>query len=252
MFLLLGLGAVTATLSGGCVGVSQKRGVAGNGAGAALISEDYAAAAASGVKVCPGGVRDVDDGLVDDLEDGNNQLAGQEGRDGYWWTKKDDVGSTAEMQPEGPGAEKSETAMHLHGKTANGDPSTAWGAGFGFNFTDGGKLYDASKYAGISFRAKAGPMSTHNVRFNIGDVNTHKDGGICKTCWNHFGKDIVLTGGWREYKVTFAGAEQQPYWGDPRPPSISPAKLLSVDWSIGPGQVYDIWVDDIRLLECQP
>ena len=61
------------------------------------------------------------------------------------------------------------------------------------------------------------PESTRKARFKIADINTHKDAGICKACWNHFGKDLTLTTEWKEYRVTFSGAEQEPGWGDPRP-----------------------------------
>ena len=85
-------------------------------------------------------------------------------------------------------------------------------------------FYNASKYAGIAFKAKVGsPDSTRNVRLKIADVNTRKDAGICKTCWNHFGKDLAMTPEWKEYRVTFSGAAQAAGWGDPRPTRSRPA-----------------------------
>jgi len=27
---------------------------------------------------------------------------------------------------------------------------------------------------------------------------------------------------------------------------------VAIDWTIGPGQTYDLWVDDVVLLECKP
>jgi hypothetical protein len=38
----------------------------------------------------------------------------------------------------------------------------------------------------------------------------------------------------------------------PRPSAVSPGKLVSLDWTIGPGQTYDLWIDDLVLLECKP
>jgi endoglucanase len=238
VLLLLAAGASAS----GCIGVSQKRKIAG------VVGGDPA-----DLKICRTGVRPADEGMIDDLEDGNNQVALEGGRDGYWWPKKDEKGSTLDPEPFAPsegGAAGSEMAMHAHGKTSSADG--AWGAGFGVNMLNQGKLYDASRYAGFSFKAKAGAASTKHVRFKIADINTHKDGGICTTaCWNHFGKELSLTPEWKEYRVLFSEARQEDYWGDPRPPAVTPSKLIAVDWSIGTGQNYDIWVDDLTFIDCK-
>ena len=65
-------------------------------------------------------------------------------------------------------------------------------------------------------------------------MNTHKKAGICKACWNHFGKDLTLTPEWKEYRVTFSGAAQEPGWGDPRPQAVTPSKLIALNWQVGP------------------
>jgi hypothetical protein len=231
------------SLSAGCIGVSQKKVISGVIGGTG-----------TNIKTCPLGARIADDGLVDDFEDGNNQVTLDGGRDGYWWPKVDNAGSTLQPTPfgttEGAG-NGSENAMHVWGKTASGDPTLAWGAGFGMNLRDQTAIYDASRYAGVSFRAKVGPGASTSVRFNVGDINTHPAGNICTTCWNHFGKNMVFTNEWKEYKVMFTDMRQQPDWGAPRPPAIEPSKLVEIDWSIGPGQTYDIWIDDIAFLDCK-
>lgn len=225
-----------ALFSFGCIGVSAKRAASPGGA---VINR----------------CRDVKvprDGLFDDFEDGDRQANKAGGRGGYWWTKKDEVGSTIEFVPDEPGAGGSELAMHVTGMTAKGDATTAWGAGLGVNFTtQNGAVYDASKYAGVVFKAKAGPDGARTVRFNIADKFTHKDGGICKTCWNHFGAYITLGTEWKEYKVMFGAASQRADWGDPRPISISPNVLFGLDWSVEGGGPYDFWLDDIALVECE-
>jgi hypothetical protein len=225
-----------ALFSFGCIGVSAKRAASPGGA---IINR------CRNVKVPR-------DGLFDDFEDGDRQANKAGGRGGYWWTKKDEVGSTIEFVSDEPGANGSELAMHVTGTTARGDATTAWGAGLGVNFTaQNGAIYDASKYAGIVFKAKAGPGGARTVRFNIADKFTHKDGGICKTCWNHFGSYITLGTEWKEYKVMFGAATQRPDWGDPRPISISPNVLFGLDWSVEGGGPYDFWLDDIALVECE-
>jgi hypothetical protein len=231
-------------LTTGCIGVSQTRTAAPGSAGAAEVHS------------CRAGTRPAEDGLIDDFEDGNNQGALTGGRDGYWWPKKDTKGSTLEPEPFAPtegGADDSGMAIRASGHTATGDATDAWGAGFGMNMlSQNGATYDASKYVGISFKAKVGDKSTRKVRFKIGDVNTHQDGGVCKTCWNHFGKDLTLTPKWKEYTVMFSEARQEEGWGDPRPSSLTPSKLIAIDWSIaGGGQDYDVWIDDVQFIECK-
>jgi endoglucanase len=230
--------AIALLPSAGCIGVSAKP-AAGPGGTAP-------------VKRCRA-LRAADDGSLDDFEDGNTQLTKASGRDGYWFTAKDPNGSTIEMQTQEPGAGGSELAIHMSGKTAAGTAEAgSWGIQLGANFVNQqGVLYDASKYAGISFRAKAAPGTGRKLRFKIGDVNTHKDAGICTACWNHFGKDLTLTEEWKEYKIAFAGSEQEPGWGNPRPTSVTPEKLVGINWSVGPNQIYDMWFDDVTFLDCE-
>jgi len=226
-------------VDGACIGVSAKP-KAGVGPGAPAA-----------VKRCRA-VRPADDGAVDDLEDGNNQITKSSGRDGYWWSAADPKGSKIEMQATEPGAGGSEMSMRMTGTTVPGKPEDdSWGVQLGVNFVSQGMFYDASKYSGIAFKAKVAPDSTRKARFKIGDINTHKDAGVCKACWNHFGKDLTLTTEWKEYRVTFSGAEQEPGWGDPRPTSITPNKLIALNWQVGPGQTYDIWIDDVTFLDCE-
>jgi hypothetical protein len=41
-------------------------------------------------------------------------------------------------------------------------------------------------------------------------------------------------------------------WGDPHPQSITPSKLVQLAWHLStPGADFDVWHDDIRLLDCQ-
>ena len=226
----------------GCIGVSQTR-----ASGGALGAVDVAS--------CRLGTRPADDGMIDDFEDENTQINTIAGRDGYWWTKHDDKGSTIGPDPFIPnetGTDGSGLALRALGKTAAGAPQEAWGAGFGLMLLTRKKAaYDASKYVGVSFRAKVGATSTRQIRFSIGDVNTHPDAEVCKVCWNHFGKDVTVTNQWKEYRVLFSELQQQVGWGDPRPASLTPSKLVAMDWSIAGGQDYDLWIDDIQFLACK-
>jgi len=231
-------------LGAGCVGKSQTPAAAPGTAGAAMAK-------------CRRGVQPAIDGLVDDFEDGNNQVATMGERDGYWYVSADQLGTKITHPPEGfaaseGGANGSAMSAHVTGHTvAAGDQ--AWGVEFGGNFLSAkGEFYDASRYAGISFRAKAPGKGIKGVRVNLSDVNTHPDGATCKACYNHFRKDVNLTGEWKEYRVLFSELQQRPGWGDPRPENVTPSKLISVTFAVGSVESdFDIWVDDIQFLECK-
>lgn len=236
--------SIVFVLASACIDASQKPCVDASGAPAGATGS-----AASALKTC-GSPTATPDGLVEDFEDGNSQAVVLDGRDGYWWTHHDPNGSTIQPEkfaPEDGGANGQGKALHVHGSTASADG--AYGSSVGLNFSNSG-LYDGSKYAGISFKAKVGPNSTKKVRFKIGDVNTHGQLGTCKNCWNHFGKDLELSTDWKEYRIMFADATQVPGWGDPRPKNVSPDKLASIDFSIDKGANFDLWVDDVQLLTC--
>ena len=228
----------------GCIGVSQKRSAA-NGVVGGQVSD---------LTVCPAGLRRADDGSIDDFEDGNTQVNLEGGREGYWWQAKDEKGSTigpAPFSPSEGGGSGSEMSMHVTGTTVPGDPAQGvWGAEFGFNFLGKGP-YDASKFVGIAFRARTSAGAGRSVRFNVGDINTHKDGNICETCWNHFGKVLALTPDWKEYRILFTDLRQEDGWGKPRPAAITPAKLMNSEFKFGPGQTIDFWLDDMYLLTCK-
>jgi hypothetical protein len=201
------------------------------------------------VKVCSSGFRTTDDGLVDDFEDADQQMSRVADRGGYWFTSHDPNGSAIDPSPfkMSDGGAGSKKALHVYGQTAS--DSGAWGVLVGANFVEQG-IYDGSDYAGVSFKAKVGGSSTKNIRFNVADVNTHPDGGVCKTCWNHFGKDMAFTNEWQEYVVSFAELQQQPGWGD-RFAAITPSKLIALNWAVGPGRAFDLWIDDVQFVSCK-
>jgi hypothetical protein len=208
---------------------------------------------------CDGEVVPADDGLVDDFEDGNGQMVLLDGRDGYWWKNADKEGAKFTTPADGSafefaaeGARGSTKSLHIAGSTIQGSDQ-AYGVEVGTNLVSTkGSLYDASKYLGVSFMAKVGPKSVKKVRLNLGDVNTHPDLGSCKSCWNHFSKDLELTTEWQEYQVPFEDMVQRPGWGEPRPRSISVKELYTLTFAFeGSGGEFDLFVDDIQFVACK-
>lgn len=202
--------------------------------------------------ICPNWIRRGDDGLIEDFEDDNSQTAKLDGRNGYWWMHSDPNGSTilpGSFMPEQNGASGTDRAIHIWGQTASSQ--AAYGSQLGLDFIDGGKLYDASKYIGIRFKARIKEGTSKTVRFNIPDVNTHKNAGVCTDCWNHFGRDISLATEWQEYAVLFDEVRQAPGWGSPRPSNVTSGQLWGINWAIGVGRNFDVWVDDVEFIQCQ-
>lgn len=198
------------------------------------------------------------DALIDDGEDGNNKVLEQGGRGGYWYTAADTDGTTVEPQAgamggtftmrEG-GANGSGYAACMKGKIAEGGASPY--AVVGMNFIDPPEAWDASQFGGVAFWAKKGPGSTEKVRLKIPDVNTAPQGGVCEACFNDFGMDIELTESWVEYVVFWKDATQMPHWGNPRPESISPDKIYSLQWQVNKRMAdFDVCVDDIAFIGC--
>jgi endoglucanase len=222
-------------------------------AGACVLTVGCIPMATPGVVTAADSKKCPPDGVIDDGEDDNNQVALNKGRNGYWYTFLDKAGSTIAPAAGGTfgmsagGAQGSAHAAHMSGKVGSG---AIVYAGMGFNFVDPKSQYNASAYKGISFWAKAGP-GVNKVRVKIPDVSTDPDGKVCTECFNDFGTDLELTPTWTQYTIPFASAAQMQGWGSPRTGAITPSKLYGVQFQVNsPGASYDIWVDDVEFTGC--
>jgi endoglucanase len=189
--------------------------------------------------------------LIDDAEDGDAQVLGIDGRNGYIYTYSDAQGTQVKPSTDGftvstGGARTPKNALRFQGKLA--DQSDAY-AGMGFGFMSPERGYDASAYKGIAFIAKRGQSSASEVRIKVPDGNTHPKGGACSDCFNDFGVTFSVTESWTRYVIEFADLKQEGGWGDPRPPSVDVDKLFGVQFQIAArGQDFDIWIDDVEFI----
>jgi outer membrane protein assembly factor BamB len=219
-----------------------------NNCGACGVTCAIGASCTAGV--CSAAACTTTNALIDDFEDGNNQIAALEGRNGADYTYADITGSTitptagSTFVPVTPGNGTSTRAAHFNGMLSGA--TTVW-AGMGMDLLAPKGLYNASKYTGISFFAKKGSTTANGaVRVKIPDRNTDPTGAICTSCSNDFGVDLTLTTAWTKYTIPFSTMAQQAGWGAPRPAKIDPTGVVAVQFQVGAtGQLYDIWVDDV-------
>lgn len=199
----------------------------------------------------------VREAVIDDGEDGDNQVVAHDGRGGHLYTYSDGQGTLVTPPP---GAQGGRFAMTVGGANGSLFSARMYGvtggdrvsyAGLGFGLLDPPGPFDASKYEGIAFFARCGPASTNALRVNVPDVTTAPAGDICSECFNDFGMTIALTEEWQEYRIPFGSMEQMPGWGSPRSDAITHASIFSVQFQVsGPEREFDVWIDDLTFMGC--
>jgi hypothetical protein len=183
--------------------------------------------------------------LIDDVETEDVTIPTTDRRGGFWYTFKDGSGTT--LEPDGPythaktGAHGSKGSAHIAGRVA--EKGTVY-AGLAMHLTGTQLPYDLSPAAGICFWAKG-----HGVaRVSISDINTAPEGGVCKVCYNSFGKTFELSADWEEYCFKFNRFTQSPGWGD-RFDALAADAAFGIQWVVArPATDYDLWLDDVRLM----
>ena len=189
--------------------------------------------------------------LIDAFEDGDTRINVIDSRDGEWFQATSRNGGTplGTMKVE-------EGALHMTGgpttlSPAMGEPDD-WST-FGVPL---GQCYDASPYAGFRFRIRGtgGETKNESIRFSISTPPTTEvaAGGGCPDgdagCYNHFGKNIVLTSDWQEVTVTWAELIQSPSWGIKAPAGYEKQKnIMAVNFApLENTKSYDFWIDDVQ------
>lgn len=186
----------------------------------------------------------INDLLVDDLEDGDTAVRRVDGRNGTWYIFKDTDGSWFRsevafvQQPTASNA--SGYAVHVSGETA---PVSGAHAGVGLYFTSPRTPYDLSSVDGFCFSATGEGL----VSITLPDINTHPEGGICKACFNSFGRRVLLGDEWQTYCLGFDDLTQRPGWGEPLE-ALASTRVFAIQFEVNGANVrFDVWVDDVRL-----
>jgi endoglucanase len=194
------------------------------------------------------------DGVIDDMEDNNNQIAVINERGGYWYTYSDTKGSTVWPVPGDQGGtftmveggHESKFAAEFKGKLAG---ASIVYAAMGLNFLDPKEPLDASKYEGITFWAKRAPGTIGKLTIKIPDGNTDPDGQSCSDCFNDYGYVVNIGEDWQRIVLPFRDLAQEPHWGAPRKPHLDRSRIYAIHFEAKvPGGDYDFFIDDIAFI----
>jgi hypothetical protein len=191
--------------------------------------------------------------MIDDADDGDDQILLREGRGGYLYTFVDETGSTVwpgddAFAVSAAGGGRAGTALRVKGALSAGAEVYA---GLGLAFVEPVGPYDASRYTGIAFLARRAPGTQARVRVSVADANSAPEAGICKECDNNFGVSFEMAEQWTRYEVAFAQLTQESGWGDPRPPALDRTRLYGIQWQVAQtGQKFDFWIDDVSFIGC--
>lgn len=189
-----------------------------------------------------------EDGLVDDMEDGDAVIYERGGRIGVWYSYNDATAGTmnpAAMQDfvvTAGGPNESTYAAHVRGSGF-----TSWGAGIGFDVNNAGGtrkgLFDASGFRGIAFQVRTNVM----LRFKIqtGEVVPTEQGGTCTagdSCNDAYGFDVQPSTTWRQVAINFSELSQA-NWGQQAPWNAS--TVMGFQWEVTANQSFEFAIDDV-------
>ncbi len=193
--------------------------------------------------------------VIDDMEGGEAGIKKICGRSGYWYTYND--GTSGGTQTPAPGAScvpadiPGGRAGSTKAQHTTGSGISTWGAGLAFDLANAGgtsskTTYDASKYSGITFFAKA--SATLSLRVNLPTKGTDPLGGICtpsSKCSDHNGSTISVGTSWAPVTLLFKDMKQLG-WG--MPATFDPKTVYAVQFQVDKGVAFDFWIDDIAFV----
>jgi hypothetical protein len=198
--------------------------------------------------------------LVDDLEDGDGEVADVGGRVASWWVVSDETagGTITPAANAAPAPEllSQERCGSTYAMRLTGEGFTAWGATLvaGMNYDGASQSIqpvDLSGYRGLMFWARVGELHNSTVRVQFQDSNTEALGGVCNPepsspdeCYNGWGTQILpLDTEWRLYRIPFRNLGQRDFGY--RAQSFVTSAVYNIEWNLDPNAVFDLWIDDL-------
>lgn len=204
--------------------------------------------------------------LIDDIDNESTPgwILPHSGRTGTWFTYSDGTaGGIVPTQAQsttmpslivgmlaGPDGNATNLGAHV---TGNGAASYA---GLGFNLNGGApSSYDATAYQGITFWGRIGGSSGfESLKFAMPDRNTSSAGGVCPTdassgCGDYFAKTITFTPTWTMFVIYFNQLGQAGFGLPKGLTGLDAAHVYSCQFQPATGTAFDIWVDDVYLID---
>jgi hypothetical protein len=195
--------------------------------------------------------------IIDDMEDGDEEIRPIAGRRGAWFTLNDATTGAAQtpagiftMSPIDSGRGASSYAART-----TGHGFKIWSPLFGFwmNKLPAGlkQPYDARKYVGITFWTRTNAATPLAVRVLVPNASTDPDGKKCGDsgsggCSDHFGKNVAATSLWVKHAIRFADLAQAG-WGH-KVDSFDPESVYGIEFQFDVGTEFDCWIDDVSFL----
>ena len=176
--------------------------------------------------------------LIDDLDDGDDQILGAEGRQGRWFVFDDGSGGTRTDLEIGPSEGSDGNAVCI-----SGSGFELWGGGVGFPLSEMGSTrgaYDANAYTGLTFKARGSA-----TRFRVMMVDEFSDpaGNRCSGCNDHFQYSFEPSADWQTYSFTWGDLAQLGF-GDQQP-RVCAAGLSAIQFQWLRDTEFELCLDDI-------
>jgi hypothetical protein len=246
-----GAACVDATPDGGAGGSSGRGGAGGTtGAGGSGPGAGGAGGTAGG----GGGGGSGGCGLViDDMEADTGIICQGEGRIGHWFAYDDGMPGTTQTPPPGvapirpdpiqPPRGASNFAMHTSGTV---EMYAAIGCSLNGSTSDVmevPRMYDVSRYTGISFYAKGTPAMLQVIVANTDDVAPMYGGTCPGSCVSNHAIISLQPTQWTFYQVPFSQLASGDF-------TFNPAHVLTIDFQAQPSTgvrpfALDLWIDDL-------
>lgn len=179
------------------------------------------------------------DPLIDDFEDGDENLVAHEGLSGLWYSYQEHDGDHR-ISFEQLAAPRLGSTGAVH---TSGSDHGAW-AGIGVVLS--GCVYDASRYVGVHFWIR-GTSDPIDVALTTPGVLPVSSGGTCTKeaeglCYDAYRSEISITEQWREVFVPFSTFEQDGY--GPSAGELDLTRIESIQFQSN-SSAFDLWIDDL-------
>lgn len=187
-----------------------------------------------------------DDPLVDDFEDGSEQLRLEGSREGFWFSRGNpqDDGTITDIKDAFAELSMTGNDFALHMVAENYTATDTW-AVFGANFhaDDPAAAYvQAAQYDGLHFWACGGLPSTKiALEVVTTDTSSAYDGED-----NHYRIDLALTSSWKEFIVPWDDVKQT--WGTKY--TFKADHVMGIQFNLATGKEgFDVWLDDLEFID---